>query len=160
MNSIADTLPQASRPARQIPFTASEAAPERLGRGAIALRVFVAAAAILLVAAQLSTREFDAGWHVAGIVFCVLVAAVLALSLRSMVSLGGGIGQAWHDMLQRRASARADQRFLARAQHDPRLMAEIQVAISRAQGAGEFPGAAHELIDDAARRQQRSQLAH
>jgi hypothetical protein len=160
VNSIADTLAQAPRPTRQISFAAGQADTPPLGRGAIALRVGIAAAAIFLaVAAQLSTREFDAGWGVVGIAFCVMVVAALALSLRSIGPVGTGIAHAWRQMAERRARHRADLRFMARAQHDPRLMAEIQVAISRGEEAGELSATAVELVEEAARRQRRSQLA-
>jgi hypothetical protein len=134
MNSIIDTLAQAPRPARETPFSSSEAEVQRLGRGGVALRLLVAAVAILLVvAAQLSTGEFDSGWRVVGIAFCVVVVAALALSVRTLGPLRDKVTAAWRRMARRRASARADQRFMARARHDPRLMAEIQVAITRQQ---------------------------
>ncbi|CAN7195158.1 hypothetical protein LJR290_000574 [Variovorax sp. LjRoot290] len=45
----------------------------------------------------------------------------------------GRAAAAVQDLARRRASALADERFLERATHDPRLLAELQAAIARHQ---------------------------
>jgi hypothetical protein len=136
MSSIVDQA-QTAVPARA-PFLrleGLEAAAGRLNRGSVAVRIVIVAAAMLLaVAAQLSQREFDAGWALAAIALCAIVFALLALSLRNIGPLFGEIGAGWRAMVARRAAARADARFLARAQHDPRLMADLEAAMARHRG--------------------------
>ncbi|CAN7203745.1 hypothetical protein LJR290_000552 [Variovorax sp. LjRoot290] len=54
-----------------------------------------------------------------------------AFSLISQIL--GRAAAAVRSLAQRRANALADERFLERATHDPRLLAELQAAIARHQ---------------------------
>lgn len=134
------------------PFAAGETGGA-MNRAGLALRIVVFAAAVLLaVAAQLSTREFDSGWVLALIAALAGVAALLALSLRHLGGFFGAIEKRWNAMLRRRASARADERFLSRAVHDPRLMAELQAALSRQPASDEASAALRARVEAAAGR--------
>jgi hypothetical protein len=133
MPTVADRISHSARDERsREPFNVSEPASAPISRGALAVRAGVVAAALLLaLAAQLSTHEFDAGWMLALVVAFGAILAVLALSLGPIGDFLRSLGGRWDGMLRRRAMARADERFLSRAVQDPRLLAELQAAMTR-----------------------------
>jgi hypothetical protein len=59
-------------------------------------------------------------------------------------------------MSERRAAALADARFLEHAKHDPRLLADLQAAVTRHQSATGSPSAAAAKVARIVRRQQRA----
>lgn len=61
---------------------------------------------------------------------------------------------AWRAFAQRQAKAAADQRFLERAMHDPRMLAELEAAMLRHESSHGRPLAAAAEIDRARRLQQ------
>lgn len=131
MPYIADRLSPTARAESREPFNLAEPAEVTVGRGAVAVRAVIVAAVLLLaLGSQLSTREFDAGWMLALVATLAIAAALAVLVLRHLGATGG-LAARWSAMMERRALARADARFLARAAHDPRLMAELQAAMSR-----------------------------
>lgn len=157
MTSLVDSPSQRADLSRRASFESMRHADSGLSRGGIAIRLAIAAGVILLaVAAQVTTHEFDGGWFAAGIAFCAIIFGALALSLEQLRPLSAKAGAAWRDLAARRASRLADERFLARAQHDPRLMAELQVAVTRLQAQSDQPVAEAAKIDEAVRMHQRS----
>jgi hypothetical protein len=152
MRSVTDTLSQPLRaePVRS-PFPQPESVQPTLGQGALAIRIVVIGASVLLaVAAQLTTHEFDAAWMLAGLAVFAVFAALLALCLRHIGVVGADISEAWRDAAQRRARRLADRRFMARAEHDPRLMADLQAAIARHEERDELGADAQAKIEQAA----------
>ena len=124
----------------------------RLG---LAFRLLVAAGVVLLaVSTQLTTHEFDAGWMAAWIALCAIAFGVIALSANRIGPTASRIASAWHDMAQRRARALADERFLAHASYDPRVMADLQAAITRQQADSDLPLLATAKVDAVVRAQQ------
>ena len=124
----------------------------RLG---LAFRLLVAAGVVLLaVSTQLTTHEFDAGWMAAWISLCAIAFGVIALSANKIAPTAGRIASAWRDMAQRRSSAAADERFLAHASYDPRVMADLQAAIARHQADSDLPLLATARVDAVVRAQQ------
>lgn len=160
MTSLVDLPSQRADLNRRASFDQLRHADGGLSRGGIAIRFAIAAGVILLaIAAQLTTHEFDGGWFAAGIAFCAIVFGVLALSLESLRPLTAKAAVAWREISERRASALADERFLASARRDPRLMAELQVAVTRLQSQTGHPVPEAALVDEALRRQQNAQDA-
>jgi hypothetical protein len=133
MHSVSDTFSRRLHTGRvRAPFPQPDATRLGLGQGALAVRIVIIAASILLaVAAQGTAHAFDAAWMLAALAVFAVFAALLALCLRNIGVVGADISAAWRDAAERRASARADRRFLARAEHDPRLMADLQMALAR-----------------------------
>ncbi len=129
------------------------------GQGAtrfgLAFRLLIAAGVVLLaVSTQLTTHEFDAGWMAAWISLCAIAFGVIALSANKIGPTASRIATAWRGMAQRRASALADERFLAHASYDPRVLMELQAAITRQQADGELPLVASAKVDAVVRAQQ------
>ena len=126
-----------------------------VGRFGLAFRLLIAAGVVLLaVSTQLTTHEFDAGWMVAWIALCAIAFGVIALSANKLGPATSGIVQAWRGMAKRRASALADERFLAHASYDPRVLKELQAAITRQQADGAMPVVAAAKVDAVVRAQQ------
>lgn len=126
-----------------------------VSRFGLAFRLLIAAGVVLLaVSTQLTTHEFDAGWMAAWIALCAIAFGVIALSAHKIRPLTTGIATAWRGMAQRRASALADERFLAHAKYDPRVLKELQAAITRQQADSELPLVAAAKVDAVVRAQQ------
>jgi hypothetical protein len=100
-----------------------------LGLAALLLAAMVSA--LLVVADKLISNWSDGGLLVAWVVLWAVAFFALALFADSARSLAGRIIGAWQAGAERRATARADAQFLAHAQSDPRLMDELQAAITR-----------------------------
>ncbi|RZI87507.1 MAG: hypothetical protein EOP78_19085 [Variovorax sp.] len=122
------------QPAEHLGVNRAAAAIERIrhsndnvGTTGLTVRLVIAAGAVLLaIANQLTTREVDGGWMVAWIAVCAILFGLLALSAHKLSPLLAR----WSE---RRAIARADAQFYEYAKYDPRILQELQAAVTRQQ---------------------------
>ncbi|QNK70510.1 hypothetical protein [Variovorax sp. PAMC26660] len=124
-------------------------------RPLIALFIVAIAAAVLVVTDSLVTNWNEGGLLAAWTVFCVAAIALFVLFAGSVRKTG--LAASWRAAAQRRASARADARFLETAQSDPRVMQELQAAVWRQQSEGTVSAAEVAKVDALARMSGRSQ---
>jgi len=105
------------------------------GYGGLA-RVLLAAmaAALLLLAERLMDTWADAHGLAAGLLLWAVAFAALALLGPAARSLAQRLGASLDAWARRQAQRRADERLWALAQKDPRVMAELQAARTRAEG--------------------------
>ncbi len=102
-------------------------ATQNIDTAGLSVRIVIAAGAVLLaIANQLTTHEVDGGWMVAWIAVCAILFGVLALSAHKLSPFLARLSA-------RRATARADAQFYAYAKRDPRIMQELEVAMTRQQ---------------------------
>ena len=101
------------------------------GRSLTAMLLAAVAAALLVVADQLIDRWQDEHLFTAWIVLWVVAFAALALFAGTARRLSARIVAALDAWSQRVAQARADERLWAAAERDPRIMAELKVAMQR-----------------------------
>lgn len=102
-------------------------------RGLAALLLGAVVAAVLVVADRLVVNMANGGLLVGWVVLWGLAFVALALladSARSLAMRGVALYQRG---ARRRELARADAQFMAYAQFDPRVMHELQVALTRQQ---------------------------
>jgi len=99
------------------------------GMAAILLAAVVGAIFVVVdrMAANLEDGEMLAIWAVVSALFFV----ALAVGASALRPVGARLGAAWKLSSERRAQARADAQFMAYAAFDPRVMHDLQVAISR-----------------------------
>lgn len=124
-------------------------------RPLIALLIVAIAAAVLVVTDSLVSNWNEGGLLAAWTVFCVAAIALFAVFAGSVRKTS--LAAAWRAAAQRRASARADARFLQTAQSDPRVMQELQAAVWRQQSEGTVSVSEVAKIDAVARMSSRSQ---
>jgi high-affinity K+ transport system ATPase subunit B len=124
-------------------------------RPLIALLIIAIAAAVLVVTDSLVSNWNEGGLLAVWTVFCLAAIALFALFAGSVRE--SSIGAALRAASQRRAAARADARFLATAQSDPRVMQELQAAMWRQQEQGTVDAADVAKIDGLAHMSARSQ---
>ncbi|AMM24642.1 hypothetical protein [Variovorax sp. PAMC 28711] len=125
------------QPAEHLGVTRASAAIERIrasndnvGTAGLTVRIVIAAGAVLLaIANQLTTREVDGGWMVAWIAVCAILFGALALSAHKLTPFLARLSE-------RRAVARADAQFYEYAKYDPRILQELQAAVTRQQTDG------------------------
>ena len=100
-------------------------------RGMAAGLVAAVVAAVLVVvdrlASNLENGEMLAVWAVV----CALFFVALAVGANALRPVGGRLAAAWKAAAERRANARADAQFMAYAAFDPRVMHELQAAVTR-----------------------------
>ena len=100
-------------------------------RGMAAILLAAVVGAILVVvdhmASNLEDGEMLAIWAVVSALFFV----ALAVGASALRPVGARLATAWKNAAERRANARADAQFMAYAAFDPRVMHDLQVAISR-----------------------------
>ncbi|MDM0046696.1 hypothetical protein QTH91_19555 [Variovorax dokdonensis] len=108
------------------------------GVSAAVLAGVIAAALVALdnMVMGLETAEMVVAW----VALSVLIFAVIALGTNVAAKLGDRVATAWKPIAERRAQKRADAQYMAYAEYDPRVMHELQVAISR-QEQTEVPAA-------------------
>lgn len=100
-------------------------------RGLAALLLAAVVSAVLVVADRIVVLMADGGLLVGWIVLWGLAFIALGLlgdSARSLATRGIAF---WQLGARRRAAARADAKFMAHAQHDPRVMHELRAAQAR-----------------------------
>ena len=100
-------------------------------RGLAAGLLAAVVAAMLVVidrmVSNLEDGEMLAGWAaLSGLLF-----VALALGANAMRSVGARLVATWKQGAERRANARADAQFMAYAAFDPRVMHELQAAVTR-----------------------------
>lgn len=100
-------------------------------RGMAAVLLAAVVGAILVVvdrmAASLEDGEMLAIWAVVSALFFV----ALAVGANALRPLGARIAGSWKEAAERRANARADAQFMAYAAFDPRVMHDLQAAVTR-----------------------------
>ena len=105
-----------------------------IGSRALALLAIAAmVAAVLLVADNVVTSGDESGLLAAWTVLCGAAFAVLVLFASSLRTAVQDLASAWQAGAERRAIARSDARFLATAHSDPRVMKDLQAAMTRQQ---------------------------
>jgi len=92
------------------------------------------AAALLLLAERLMNDWAESHGLVAWLVLWAVAFAALALLGPTARSLANRLGTALDGWARRRARRQAEERLWALAQKDPRVMAELQAARTRAEG--------------------------
>jgi len=101
------------------------------GRG-LAAGLFAAVVAAILVVVDRMVANLENGEMLAiGAVLSALLFVALAVGLNSARPLGARVVATWKDAAERRANARADAQFMAYAAFDPRVMHELQAAVTR-----------------------------
>ncbi len=102
--------------------------------GLAALLLGAVVSAVLVVADRLVANIADGGLLLGWVVLWGLAFIALALLADTTRSLALRALAVWQNGARRRKLARADAQFLACAQFDPRLMHELQVALTRQNG--------------------------
>lgn len=92
--------------------------------------VIAAGAVLLAIINPLTTREIEGGWMVAWIAVCAILFGAMALSAHK-------ISPFLARLAERRAIARADAQLYEFATYDPRILQELQAAVTRNQADGE-----------------------
>jgi hypothetical protein len=100
-------------------------------RGLAALLLGAVVSAVLIVADRLVVNMADGGLLVGWVVLWGLAFIALALLADTVRSLALRAVALWQRGVRRRELARADAQFMAYAQFDPRVMHELQVALTR-----------------------------
>lgn len=104
-------------------------------RGLAAVLLAAVVAAILVVVDRMVTNlqdgEMLAVWAVVSALFFV----ALAVGANALRPLGARLSASWKLAAERRANARADAQFMAYAAFDPRVMHDLQAAITRYESA-------------------------
>ncbi len=145
------------QPAEHLGVSRASAAIERIRAAnnnvttaGLTVRIVIAAGAVLLaIANQLTTHEVDGGWMVAWIAVCAILFGALALSAHKLSPFLARLSE-------RRAVARADAQFYEYAKYDPRIMQELEAAVTRQQVDGVSAPLAAAKVEKSTQRQQRS----
>jgi len=113
-------------------------------RGLAAVLLAAVVAAILVVVdrmvANLQDGEMLAVWAIVSALFFVAV----SVGVNALLPLSARITEAWEQASVRRANARADAQFMAYAAFDPRVMHELQAAVTRYESQNEGTAVATE----------------
>jgi hypothetical protein len=100
-------------------------------RGLAAGLLAAVVAAVLVVADRMISDLEDGEMLVAWAALSGLVFVALALGANALRSTVARLTATWKEGAQRRANARADAQFMAYAAFDPRVMHELQAAVTR-----------------------------
>lgn len=120
-------------------------------RPLIALLIVAVVAAVMVVADKLVSNWDEGALLAAWTVLCGAAFGIVALFAGSLRVPLARVAGAWNAAAARRASARADARFLETAQNDPRVMQELQAATWRQQSEGKVSVAVAAKVDAVAR---------
>lgn len=104
-------------------------------RGLAALLLAAIVSSLLVVADRLMATSEEGGLLVAWVVLWGVAFVGLAFFAGTARTLAVRLVEATRAASSRRAAARADARFLAYAQHDPRILSELQVIATHQQSA-------------------------
>ena len=120
-----------ARPEAVVSQLRAPRAPLTGARGLPAGLLAAVVAAMLVVVdrmvSNLEDGEMLAGWAaLSGLLF-----VALALGANALRSVGARLAATWKQGAERRANARADAQFMAYAAFDPRVMHELQAAVTR-----------------------------
>lgn len=124
------------------------------GRPLIALFIVALASAVLVVADTLVSNWNEGSLLAAWMIFCLAAIGLFVLFAGSVRE--SRLAGFWHAAAKRRASDRADARFMETAKNDPRVMQELQAAVWRQQSEGTATDAAVAKIDALAKMSSRS----
>ena len=107
--------------------------------------MLLAAIVTALVVAADSLVEAFADDHLLASWFLLWAVAFAALALFADTARSGArhLHQALGELVRREAQRAADRNYLASAQHDPRIMAELMAAVARAHEASKVRDLAH-----------------
>ncbi|MDM0034982.1 hypothetical protein QTI33_22805 [Variovorax sp. J22P271] len=108
-------------------------------RGLAALLLAAIVSSLLVVADRLVSITQEGGLMVAWLVLWAVAFIGLAFFAGTARSLAVRAIAAGRNVAQRRAAARADERFLAYAKHDPRILNELHVIATHQQVADAEP---------------------
>ena len=100
-------------------------------RGMAAFLLAAVVAAVLVVADRMISNLDDGEALVGWAVVSGLLFAAIALGANALRTVGARLAATWKAGAERRANARADAQFMAYAAFDPRVMHELQAAITR-----------------------------
>ncbi len=100
-------------------------------RGLSALLLGAMVSALVVVADQLIETWVDGHLLVAWVALWLVSFTALAIFAGAAHKLSNSVVDALDAMVQRRSTKRADERMWAMAQSDPRLMADLQAAMTR-----------------------------
>jgi hypothetical protein len=101
------------------------------GRSLSAMLLAAMVSALVVVADQLIDTWADGHLMVAWVALWVVCFAALGIFAGSARILAQSWMKSWHAWSAQRAQGRADQHLWAFAQHDPRIMAELDAAVAR-----------------------------
>ncbi|SIQ35412.1 hypothetical protein [Pseudacidovorax sp. RU35E] len=102
--------------------------------GAVMMVVAALLAAALVVAERFVAEITDGSLLAAWVVLWALVFGALSLyAAGAAQNLAIGLVERWNSLQRAQAAARADERFLAAAHRDTRIMNDLQAAITRAE---------------------------
>lgn len=109
----------------------NRALKQSAGNTGLTIALVIAAGAFFLaIANPLTTREIDGGWMVAWIAVCAIVFGAIGLSAHKLSPLVARLAE-------RRAIARSDAQLYEYAKYDPRILQELQAAVTRHQVDGD-----------------------
>ena len=104
-------------------------------KGLAALLLAALVAALMVVADQLVSFWADGYLLASWVTLWAIAFAALALMAPTAHRLATGMSAAWKERAIRVANERSDAQYWASAQRDPRVMSELQAAISRSEHA-------------------------
>ena len=125
-------------------------------RPLIALLVVAVIAAVLVVGDKLVSTWDEGALLAAWAVLCGAIFGIVALFAGSLRNVAAKVAGVLSAAAQRRAADRADERFLATAHSDPRVMQELQAAVWRQQSEGTASIATVAKVDALARQAARA----
>ena len=104
-------------------------------KGLAALLLAALVAALMVVADQLVSFWADGYLLASWVTLWAIAFAALALMAPAAHRLAASLSVAWKERAARVANERSDAQYWASAQRDPRVMSELQAAISRSEHA-------------------------
>ena len=104
-------------------------------RGLAAMLLAALVAALMVVAEQLVSIWSDGYLLASWVTLWAIAFATLALMAPTAHRLATRMSAAWKERTTRVANERSDAQYWASAQRDPRVMSELQAAISRSEHA-------------------------
>jgi len=123
----ADRIEALMDAAQQVPRTVS-------GQGGVALLLGSAlAAAVAAVSYEVMDSAYESHLLMIWMVLWIALFAAMAVFAGSLVALGAGLRSRLGDWSRSLANAHADQQLWAMAQHDDRIMSDLQSAMSRSE---------------------------
>jgi hypothetical protein len=100
-------------------------------RGLAAGLLAAVAGAILVVIDRIASNLEDGDMLAMWAVLSALLFVALAIGVNALRPLAAKLAATWKQAAERRANARADAQFMAYAAFDPRVMHELQAAVTR-----------------------------
>jgi hypothetical protein len=117
-------------------------------RGLAALLLAAIVSSLLVVADKLMSTTEEGGLLVAWLVLWAVAFFGLALFAGTARTMAAGFIAASRKAARRRAAARADEEFMAYAQHDPRILRDLQAIATRYEAVHAAPAPARKVATD------------